>query len=736
MKLTYKPQAPKPASQARSQSRSQKNKRSGSEDDYDPEQEAEHSEEEGGKAGSGQGSKRKRGSPESEALGEDSEASDDIDDDELMAEVEELGRPKRNKRPRITRNHTDPEIQFDAPSRARRARPSNINYNLLPEDVLRIEEQSDDGRPAARPAARGVPRGGLPGLFNMAGPFGGTSHMGRALPFGPDARGAPLMGDDSSDDETPARPPGTLPGLTPLTPHVGAPQTHNADASGPMGFGRVTKKDMADVTPLGVSPDIGFDSVGGLDDHINKLKEMVMLPLLYPELYSKWKVPPPRGVLFHGPPGTGKTLLARALASSVSVGNKKVTFFMRKGADVMSKWVGEAERQLRLLFEEAKKQQPAIIFFDEFDGLAPVRSSKQEQIHASIVTTLLSLMDGMDSRGQIVVIGATNRPDSIDPAFRRPGRFDREFYFPLPTREARRAIINIHTRGWEPALEEGFKDDLAEKTRGYGGSDLRALCTEAIINAVQRSYPQIYKSDKKLEVDTSTIKVIAKDFLLSMRKIVPSSERQSAAVADPLPKKVEPLLRRAFADLVKKLNETVPSKRKHLTALEEAELEEMDEASGFDAEEMMRAFERGRVFRPRLLIKGPKGMGQKYLAGAVLQQLEGFFVRNLDLATLYGDPANPPEAILSSAFKEARIHQPSILFIPQINAWYETVGQRIVETFSSLLRTLAANDAVLLLGVMESETTEEEPDPRMMRDLFGFSPKHEYRLESPDQVSK
>jgi SpoVK/Ycf46/Vps4 family AAA+-type ATPase len=636
----------------------------------------------------------------------------------------------------MTRNHTDTEILFDAPSRARRARPSNINYNLLPEDILRIEDQSDDGGPAARPAARGAPRGGaVRGLFNMGGPFGGTSSINRTLPFGPDARNLALMGDDSSDDETPARPPGGLPGLTPLTPHMAAPQPHNTDAGGAMGFGRTTKKDIADITPLAVSPDIDFSSVGGLDDHINKLKEMVMIPLLYPEIFTHFKVPPPRGVLFHGPPGTGKTLLARALASSVSTADKKVTFFMRKGADVMSKWVGEAERQLRLLFEEAKKQQPAIIFFDEFDGLAPVRSSKQEQIHASIVTTLLSLMDGLDSRGQIVVIGATNRPDSIDPAFRRPGRFDREFYFPLPNQAARRAIIDIKTRDWDPPLDAKLKDELAEKTRGYGGSDIQALCAEASINAMQRTYPQIYGSDKKLQIDVKAIRAIAKDFQTSMRNIVPSSERQSTAVAEPLAQKVEPLLRTAMAEIIKKLNETVPRKRKHLTALEEAELEDLNEASGFDAEEMMRTIERGRVFRPRLLIKGQKGMGQKYLASAILQELEGFFVRSLDLATLFGDSANPPEAVLASAFKEARIQQPSILLIPQIDSWYETVGPRIVETFSSLLRTLAANDAVLLLATFEAESVDEEPDPKMMRDLFGFSKKHEYRLDFPNEVS-
>ena len=157
---------------------------------------------------------------------------------------------------------------------------------------------------------------------------------------------------------------------------------------------------LADTDPLAVGKSVDFSKVGGLDHHVKSLKEMVILPLLYPEVYSRFQMMPPRGVLFHGPPGTGKTLLARALASSCSTETQKVAFFMRKGADCLSKWVGEAERQLRLLFEEAKAWQPSIIFFDEIDGLCPVRSSKQEQIHASIVSTMLALMDGLDGRGK------------------------------------------------------------------------------------------------------------------------------------------------------------------------------------------------------------------------------------------------------------------------------------------------------------------------------------------------
>ena len=166
---------------------------------------------------------------------------------------------------------------------------------------------------------------------------------------------------------------------------------------------------LADVAPMEIDTSVRFDAIGGLDEHLNTLKEMCMFPLLYPEVFGKFKMTPPKGVLFYGPPGTGKTLMARALASECSQENRKVAFFMRKGADCLSKWIGESERQLRLLFDEAYRQRPSVIFFDEIDGIAPVRSARQDQIHASIVSTLLALMDGLDDRGEIIVIGATNR---------------------------------------------------------------------------------------------------------------------------------------------------------------------------------------------------------------------------------------------------------------------------------------------------------------------------------------
>lgn len=522
-----------------------------------------------------------------------SDGASELDPDEIADEAAELDADRRrNKRPRRARGG-DQGITFEPTTlRNRSTRP---DYRVFrPELVQQDDEEVLAPAPSSQRNRRGA-AGPWRSLFSTLGPFGGA---GGPTPIfgGPEGTGAAGGADsDSSDDDMAPRAHG-MGGTVGMTPTSGAapllPQTHNADPSqgggGPANFGKVKdRKALADADPLGVDPTVSFEGVGGLDDHIDRLKEMVALPLLYPEVFQQFHITPPRGVLFHGPPGTGKTLLARALASSVSTQGQKVTFYMRKGADALSKWVGEAERQLRLLFEEARKNQPSIIFFDEIDGLAPVRSSKQEQIHASIVATLLALMDGMDGRGQVIVIGATNRPDSVDPALRRPGRFDREFYFPLPSQPARRQIIDIHTKGWDPPLQPEFKDQLASLTKGYGGADLRALCTEAALNAVQGTFPQIYQSTKKLLIDPTKIRVLAKDFMISVNKIVPSSERSVSSGSAPLKKSIEPLLRDSLANVSKLLDEIIPQKKK-ATALEEAMFDDRDDENGFEKENMQR----------------------------------------------------------------------------------------------------------------------------------------------------
>lgn len=329
------------------------------------------------------GPKRRKPNPRSQRASEehDSEVAE-----ELQEELEDLRGHARSRRA------AREGILFE--DRPKRRQRKEVDYRILKPDAFPIEEEGEPS--AATPSRRG--RGGAGSawqrtLFSTYGPFGGAG--GPAPVFGgPGGVGAAAGADsDSSDDEVNQRPRpigiGGAVGMTPTTAHPAglslfpppAGQLHGADplqgpagtsanlAGTPANLGKIKDKSaLADADPLGVDPNVNFDSVGGLQGHIDQLKEMVALPLLYPEVFQRFHVTPPRGVLFHGPPGTGKTLLARALASSVSSQGRKVTFYMRKGADALSKWVGEAERQLRLLFEEARKNQPSIIFFDEIDG--------------------------------------------------------------------------------------------------------------------------------------------------------------------------------------------------------------------------------------------------------------------------------------------------------------------------------------------------------------------------------
>jgi ATPase family AAA domain-containing protein 2 len=342
-------------------------------------------------------------------------------------------------------------------------------------------------------------------------------------------------------------------------------------------------------------------------------------------------------------------------------------------------------------------------------------------------------MDGMDGRGQVVVIGATNRPDSIDPALRRPGRFDREFYFPLPSLEARRAILDIHTKEWNPPLDPSIKDDLAELTKGYGGADLRALCTEATLNAVQRRYPQIYKSQQKLLIDPKTINVLPKDFMISVKKMVPSSQRSASSGASPLPPSVEPLLRKPLEILERILAEILP-RRKKLTALEEAQYEDAADAD-FGRERVQQAFDDSRVFRPRLLVRGPTGMGQQYLAAALLNHVEGLHVQSFELSVLLGDSASSPEATMVRLFSEVKTHKPSVIYIPNVQTWYTTLGPQVVLTFLGLLRSLPPTDPILVLGILELEK-DEEIDPDFIRHVFGYSRRNSFALSCPEQSAR
>ncbi|ESQ48465.1 hypothetical protein EUTSA_v100198800mg, partial [Eutrema salsugineum] len=282
----------------------------------------------------------------------------------------------------------------------------------------------------------------------------------------------------------------------------------------------------------------GWDSVAGLEGVTQCMKEVVLLPLLYPEFFDNLGLTPPRGILLHGHPGTGKTLVVRALIGSLARGNRRIAYFARKGADCLGKYVGDAERQLRLLFQVAEKCQPSIIFFDEIDGLAPKRSRQQDQTHSSVVSTLLALLDGLKSRGSVVVIGATNYPDAIDPALRRPGRFDREIYFPLPSLDDRAAIISLHTRKWPKPVSGYLLKWIAKETAGFAGADIQALCTQAAMIALNRSFP-LQESLAAAELGISSSNRVAlpffsveeRDWLEALSRSPPPCSRRGAGKA-------------------------------------------------------------------------------------------------------------------------------------------------------------------------------------------------------------
>lgn len=510
----------------------------------------------------------------------------DSSDDQARGRATGKGRRGRDR-------ESDVEVEGSQPVNRTLRKRKEVNYYVPPPDAVFDPRRASMGGPsngngyAPGPARRKNPGPSLPNNGFLADLSLGTGALGLNDQ-------ANMMPDSDSDDDAPGfvkdlrnQAKSDLANMALAQGGSGNKNGAEAGNAATVAAGAVGRYDpeaaRADADPLGVDLNVTFDQVGGLDDQINQLKEMVALPLLYPELFQQFGIIPPRGVLFHGPPGTGKTLLARALAASCSSENTKIAFFMRKGADCLSKWVGEAERQLRLLFEEARNAQPSIIFFDEIDGLAPVRSAKQDQIHSSLVATLLALMDGMDGRGQVVVIGATNRPDNVDPALRRPGRFDREFYFPLPNKEARKKIISINTRKWDPPLEDSFLNELASLTKGYGGADLRALCTEAALNAIQRRYPQVYKTNDRLQLDPTSIQVQARDFMASVRKVVPSSARSAASAAAPLPTHLVPLLETTLQKAKKVLEDLLPPKHR-LSVLEEAEFEQGDNDGSFTRE--------------------------------------------------------------------------------------------------------------------------------------------------------
>ncbi|UJR16075.1 hypothetical protein I4U23_002988 [Adineta vaga] len=494
---------------------------------------------------------------------------------------------------------------------------------------------------------------------------------------------------------------------------------------------------LADAESIEIDRSITFDDIGGLDPIIRSLKEMIVLPLVYPELFHHYKIKPPRGVLFYGPPGTGKTLVARALVNECSSPDRRIAFFMRKGADCLCKYVGESERQLRVLFDQAYQQRPSIIFFDEIDGLAPVRSARQDQIHASIVSTLLALMDGLDNRGEVVVIGATNRLDAIDPALRRPGRFDREFRFSLPTMEARKQILKIHTKEWESKPHAGFIEEMAARTASFCGADLKSLCQEAFLSALRRRYPQIYDSRQKYKIDPRSLHLSRGDFYTALHRIVPACNRGCQhPVGRPLDMHLIPLLSEQLDKCLDQLNElffkrTINNTNKNSNHIPFQSISE-DLTSTTLIPKMKTcglttsfasSSQRSATFTMTSTLDN--GLC-RFFAPAVVQQLDcAFFV--FELGYLHAQTARTPEEACAQLFTEARRSAPSIIYIPDIDNLWPKISESVQYMFISNVRTLPPNLPILILIALESDSYDDiHPDISQI-----ISPKSTFTLIKP-----
>jgi len=384
-------------------------------------------------------------------------------------------------------------------------------------------------------------------------------------------------------------------------------------------------------------PDVTYEDIGGLDQEIEKIREMVELPLKHPELFDRLGIGAPKGVLLYGPPGTGKTLLAKAVANESSA-----YFISIAGPEIMSKWVGEAEKKLREIFEDAEKNAPSIIFIDELDAIAPKREEVVGEVERRVVAQLLNSMDGLKSRGKVVVIGATNRPNAIDPALRRPGRFDREIEIGVPDVKGRLEILKIHTRNM-PLTKDVDLKSLSQTTYGFVGADLEELCKEAAMHSLRIVLPELnIKEGEPLSQESlNKIIVTKKDFREGLKMVSPSAMRE---VLIEIPKvKWEEV--GGLEGVKQKLKESVewPLKRPD-------------------------AFRKMGITPPKgVLLYGPPGCGKTLLAKAVANESEANFI-SVKGPEIFSKWVGESEKAIREIFRRARQVAPSIIFFDEIDS--------------------------------------------------------------------
>ncbi len=434
---------------------------------------------------------------------------------------------------------------------------------------------------------------------------------------------------------------------------------------------------------------VNYDDVGGMQDTIQQLREMVELPLRYPELFTRLGVDPPKGVLLHGPPGTGKTRLAQAVANE-----SDAEFFTINGPEIMGSGYGESEKALREVFENATKSSPAIIFIDEIDSIAPKRDKVPGEAEKRLVAQLLTLMDGLEARSNLVVIAATNRPDAIDEALRRPGRFDREIVIGVPDESARREILAIHTRGM-PLGDKVELNELARTTHGFVGADIAALAREAAIEAVRRIMPKIDLDERTIPPEVlEELCVTREDFLAALKRVQPSAMRE---VMVQVPKVGWEDLG-GVQDAIDQLREGIELPLKHPEAFDRLGIRP---AKGF-------------------LLYGPPGTGKTLLAKATAKEAEANFIsmKSSDLLSKwYGES----EQQIARLFARARSVAPCVVFIDEIDSLVPARGSgqgepqvtgRVVNTILAEMDGMEELQSVVVIGATNRPTLV---DPALLR---------------------
>jgi transitional endoplasmic reticulum ATPase len=436
-------------------------------------------------------------------------------------------------------------------------------------------------------------------------------------------------------------------------------------------------------------PRTTYEDIGGLREEIQRIREMVELPLRHPEIFQRLGIDPPKGVLLHGPPGCGKTLLARAVANE-----SEANFFSINGPEIMSKFYGESEARLREIFQQAQQNSPSIIFIDELDAIAPKREEVTGEVERRVVAQLLALMDGLSGRGNVIVIGATNRPGALDPALRRPGRFDREVEIGVPDKQGRHEILQIHTRGMPLAKDVDLRK-LADMTHGYTGADLAALARETAMKALRRYLPEINLEEERIPPSVlEKMEIRMEDFLNAYREITPTAMRE------------------VYIE--------IPAVRwDQIGGLEEVK-EELKEAVEWPLKNP-ELFKRMGIRPPKgILLFGPPGCGKTLLARAVATESEANFV-SIKGPEVFSKWVGESEKAIREVFRKARMASPAVIFFDEFDSLVPRRGMGYADsgvTERVISQLLTEMDGIMTLEdvvIIAATNRPDIVDPAVLR---------------------